>query len=257
MWLLIPAIVLLLFSSLGASYYTYHLERGRYKHQPIILICGVFVLFLVGTIMLFIATGWKWGLAGLGISWLVLVLSSLGYWWKNHLILFISRLTPFQKWFAYHAEEYLDPLAIRHIKEIGDVWDQHIAELEDFWRLTSPDECASLVVDFLEELRHKWPREFSELNPAGLPDAISEDLRNSIILAYKVGYMRGKGWISNERRNDFGIFLGDKLARDIRSVLKGAKSKGIAFACGFTAVTVRGHLKVLQLILGGKSASQG
>jgi hypothetical protein len=162
-----------------------------------------------------------------------------------------------RKWLAYHAKEYVDPLAIRHLKEIDDVWDQHNAELEDFWRLTSPDECASLVVAFLEELRREWPREFSELDPKGLPDAISEGFRSSIKQAYAVGCMMGKGWISKEHLFNFNICLGDKLARDIRSVLKGAKSKGHAFTCGFTVVAVRGHVKVLQLILGGESASQG
>ena len=162
-----------------------------------------------------------------------------------------------RKWLAYHAKEYVGPLAIRHLKEIGDVWDQHNAELEDFWRLTSPDECASLVVAFLEELRREWPREYSQLNPEGLPDAISEGFRSDIKRAYAVGCMVGKGWISEEHLSDFNICLGDKLARDIKSVLKGAKSKGIAFASGFTVVAVRGHLKVLQLILGGESASQG
>lgn len=161
-----------------------------------------------------------------------------------------------RKWLAYHAKEYVDPLAIRHLKEIGDVWDQHNAELEDFWRLTSPDECASLVVAFLEELRREWPREFSELDPEGLPDAISEGFRSSIKRAYAVGCMMGKGWISKEHLSDFNIYLGDKLTRDMRSVLKGAKSKGIAFASGFTVVAVRGQLKVLQFILGGESASQ-
>jgi len=152
-----------------------------------------------------------------------------------------------RKWFAYHVKESLDPLAIRHIKEIDDVWDQHSAELEDFWHLTSPDECANLMVAFLEELRLEWPKEFSELNPEGLPDAISENLKSSIKRAYTVGCMTGKGWISKEHLTDFNIYLGDELAHDVRSVLKVAKSKGVAFASGFTQVAVRGHLKVLQL----------
>ena len=162
-----------------------------------------------------------------------------------------------RKWLAYHVKEYTDPLAIRHLKEVGDVWEQHSAELEDFWRLTSPDECASLMIAFLDELRREWPREFRELNPEGLPHAISEGFRDSIFLAYKVGYMAGKGWVSREQQADFGIYLGDKLARDIRSVFKGAKSKGIAFASGFAIVSARGHVKVLQSIFGGENASQG
>ena len=112
------------------------------------------------------------------------------------------------------------------------------------------------MVAFLDELRREWPREFSELDPEGLPDAISEGFRGSIKRAYTVGCMMGECWVSKEHLSDFNIYLGDELARDIRSVLKGAKSKGIAFASGFTAVAVRGHLKVLQLRLGGESSSQ-
>ncbi len=151
-----------------------------------------------------------------------------------------------RKWLAYHAKEYADPVAIRHLKEVDDVWEQHSAELEASWRLTTPDECASLMVAFLEELRREWPREFLQLHPEGLPDAVSEGLRGSIKQAYLAGFMRGKGWLSKDQETDFGIYLGDKLACDVRSVLKGAKSKGIAFAMGFTAVSVRGYLKALQ-----------
>jgi len=151
-----------------------------------------------------------------------------------------------RKWLAYHVKDYIDPLAIRHLKEVGNVREQHGAELEYFWRLTSPDGCASLVVAFLEELRHEWPREYKELNPEGLPDAVSEGFRGSIKQAYVLGCMMGKGWVSKEHLSDFNIYLGDKLARDVRSVLKGAKSKGIAFASGYTVVSTLGQLKVLQ-----------
>jgi len=162
-----------------------------------------------------------------------------------------------RKRLAYHAKEDVDALDHLYLIEIGNVWVAHNAEVEDFWSLTSPDECASLVVAFLDELRHNWPREFAELNPAGLPDAISEGFKNSIKQAYQVGCMKGKGWISIEQLAKFNIFLGDNLARDIRSVLKGAKSKGDGFAAGFTIVAVHGNVKVLQLTLGGESASQG
>ncbi len=161
-----------------------------------------------------------------------------------------------QKWLAYHVKEYLDPLAIRHFKEVCDVADQHIAELEDFWRLTSPEECANLVVVFLDELRCEWPREYPTLDPERVPDAISEGLRTSIKQAYATGCMMGEGWISEEQLSDFGLYLGDKLARDIRLVLKGAKVRGLAFAMGFAVVAAHGHSKVLQSRLGGKGASQ-
>jgi len=151
-----------------------------------------------------------------------------------------------RKWLAYHAKEYTDPTVISHLKEVAEVWEKHSGELEDSWRLTTLDECASLMVAFLDELRREWPREFLQLHPEGLPDAVSESLRASIKQAYLAGFMRGKGWLSKEQETDFGIYLGDKLAREVRSVLKWAKSKGIAFAMGFTAVSVKGYLKALQ-----------
>ncbi len=79
MWLLILAIVLLLLSSPITAYYTSCLGVPR-PERPVaflmhesLLICGSFLPFLAGIIMLFIAAGWKWGLAGLAIYWLLVV----------------------------------------------------------------------------------------------------------------------------------------------------------------------------------------
>jgi len=80
MWLLILAIVLLLLSSLPTAYYSSCLLVDRPLRPPAFLmyekflICGSVFPFLAGIIMLFIAAGWKWGLAGLGIYWLLVVL---------------------------------------------------------------------------------------------------------------------------------------------------------------------------------------
>ena len=79
MWLLILAIVLLLFSSALSAYYISCLSLVRWERpafflmHEMFLICGSFVPFLAGIIMLFIAAGWKWGLAGLAIYWLLVV----------------------------------------------------------------------------------------------------------------------------------------------------------------------------------------
>lgn len=151
-----------------------------------------------------------------------------------------------KKWLAYHVKDSTDPLAIRHLNEVGDVWKQYSAELEAFWQLTSPDECANLMTTFLEELKREWTREFLQLHPERLPDAVSEGLRDSIKRAYMVGYMMGKGWISEEHLSDFNIYLGDRLARDVRAVLKGTKSKGIAFASGFSCVSAVGQLSSMK-----------
>jgi hypothetical protein len=238
MKLIIPAITLFLFSIFLQAYYSYRLQGKRYKRQPIALICVIVVLFVGGTIMLFFATGWKWGLIGLVISFLMLLGVTLGSIAVH----------------SFQQAEQLDPLFHKRIKEVFSLEEQHNAELEEFWLLTSPDECANLMVTFLEKLRLKWPREYSQLNPERLPDTISKGFKNSITQAYTVGYMRGNGWISQEHLVDFGLYLGDKLARDITLVFKGVKSKSIAFASSYTAVAARGHLKVLLPALTPKPA---
>lgn len=145
----------------------------------------------------------------------------------------------------YGYQPYVDPLLHKRLQELSSVEEQHNAELEDFWNSTSPDECASLVVSFLDELRHNWSREYSQLNPERLPDAISKGFKDGITRAYKVGYMRGKGWISQEHLTDFILYLGDKLAREVIDV-KGTKSNGNAFAAGYTAVSVQGTLSATR-----------
>jgi len=78
-WLLIPSIALLLVSSLFSAYYASCLSVARHERPALFLmhemflICGSIVPFLAGVVMLFIATGWRWGLAGLGIYWLLVV----------------------------------------------------------------------------------------------------------------------------------------------------------------------------------------
>ena len=228
MGLLTSAIVLLLLSVLISALYTYRFEKARRQRQPKIVFGTAVTFFIAGTTMLFFAAGWKAGLAGLGASWLAVL-----------VVNFAIAVT-------CGVKEYVDPLLKKRVNEVGSVEERHNAELENFWNSTSLDECASLMVNFLDELRHNWPREYSQLNPERLPDAISRGFKDGITQAYKVGYMRGKGWISQEHLVDFTLYLGDKLASDLMQVFKNAKSRGNAFASGYVAVAVHGHLQALQ-----------
>jgi hypothetical protein len=185
------------------------------------------MLFIVGTIMLFIATSWKWGLAGLGISWLVLMAVNYG-------------ITA-----AYRAHEYIDPLLIKRVNEVISIEEQHHTELEDFLNSTSMDEFASLAISFLDDLRHNWAREYSQLNPERLPHSLSVSNRKNIERAYKAGYMIGKGWISIEHLTDYMLFLGDNMAREMM-MLQTAKSRGNAFASGYIVVAARGQSKGIE-----------
>lgn len=230
MWLLILAIAPLFFSILLDVYYTWGRQSGWYEHQPIILLCASIVLFAVGSIMLFIIAGWKWGLAGLGISWLVLLVAIPSSMFVRGLV------TPLQ----------ITPLVQKRVEEVIKIMEQHKVELEDFLDSTSPDEFGSFMINFLEQLRLKYPREYSQLNPERLPRSISVSNRKNIEMAYTAGYTMGKGWISKENLFDFTLSLGDKLASDLRLAFKGIKSNGEAFTLGYTAVAARGQLKVLS-----------
>lgn len=229
MWLLIAVITLLL-ATLFSAFYASCFEKARKRNLPTTKLerffsFGIVVFIIAGTAMLFIATGWIWGLVGLGISFLLVYCVNLGVT------------------IAYRTHEYGDPLMLVRVKEVNSVEEQHKTELEDFWNSTSPDEYASLAVDFLKELR-KHPREYSQLNQEILPGVIWEGYRNSVKRAYIMGYMTGKGWITEKHFVDFTIYLGDDLAQNMRLVFKGAKSNGNAFCDGFIVVGTRGHLKV-------------
>ena len=80
MWLLILAIVLLLFSAFFAAYlaeaYTTSFRIATFAKATSM------VLFFAGIIMLFIATNWKLGLAGIAGYWLLLTLS-MAFWHKR------------------------------------------------------------------------------------------------------------------------------------------------------------------------------
>jgi len=76
MWLLILAIVILILSAFQMSYYVVGSRQGAnrpyifYKHAGV-LICSNTVFLIAGFTMLFIAAGWKWGLGGLVIYWVL------------------------------------------------------------------------------------------------------------------------------------------------------------------------------------------
>ena len=80
MWLLILAIVLLFISAFFAAYlaeaYTTSFQVATFAKATSML------LIIAGIVMLFIATNWKIGLAGIGGVWLLFTLSRL-YWHKR------------------------------------------------------------------------------------------------------------------------------------------------------------------------------
>lgn len=217
------AVALLILAIILAAYGSSR-EENRHPHLTpgfAVFLAIVFSLLIAGVILLFISAGWKWGLVGLVTSWLMVIIASIipSVQGRNYVFLF------------------------ERAKEEGIIGEQHKMEIEDFWKSTSPEKCASLMVSFLDELRHNWSREFYELHPDRRSQAISKELNICIEKAYIAGYMSGKAWMSQEHLADFNLYLGDTLARDVRSSLR--KARGTAFASAFAAGAVQGHLAAL------------
>jgi len=80
MWLLILAIAMLFLSAVFASYlaeaYTTSFKVATFAKATSM------GLFIAGTVVLFIATSWKVGLAGIGGYWLLFTLSR-AFWHKR------------------------------------------------------------------------------------------------------------------------------------------------------------------------------
>jgi hypothetical protein len=138
---------------------------------------------------------------------------------------------------AYLAEETFDPALIAKVNEAGQEHDRQISEA---WQITSSEQRDDLSKAFLNELEQEWPTEFLEFTIKKVSDAITDQVITSIKLSYGAGYMLGKGWISREELAGFNLWLSDNLVAHIRSILKGAKSKGVAFASALASVAVEG-----------------
>ncbi|MBA7666965.1 hypothetical protein ES703_75050 [subsurface metagenome] len=138
---------------------------------------------------------------------------------------------------AYRAEETFAPALIAKVNKVGQEHDRQISEV---WQLTSPAQRNDLAKAFYNELEQEWPTEFLEFTIKKVSDAITQQVITSIKLSYGAGYMVGKGWISTEELAGFNLWLSDNLVAHIRSILKGAKSKGVAFASALASVAVEG-----------------
>ncbi len=144
-----------------------------------------------------------------------------------------------EKFIARRVPETFDPNLVRYVL---NVWDEHSEELSDVWHRTDLQQRNNLAIAFRKELEREWQTEFKEMLLEQVFYATAEKLITNIEAAYAAGYMLGKGWISMEHLADFNLYLGDNLASHIRSILKGAKSRGLAFAGAFASVGVAGQL---------------
>ena len=135
---------------------------------------------------------------------------------------------PDEKVRVYQSEEAIDPEMVDRVAEANR---QHYEENNKHWRLSGLPRWIELRDKFLEELRNEWPIEYVEFqtHPKG-PDYTMEVLKENVAKVYVTGYMYGMGWVSSEELTNATLHLGEVIAGKIRHGMKGARSKGIAFA---------------------------
>jgi uncharacterized protein YukE len=148
-----------------------------------------------------------------------------------------------EKVMAYEAKEKSH---YPSINKINNCLHEHSTQLKKVWELIDAEQKKHHITLFFNELEQEWPVEYFETKIEEVYKAVSEQLAQSLMSAYLVGYMIGKGWISKERGGENDLYLGDRLAILIRSVFKGAQSKGLAFAMAFTRITAEGTLSALN-----------
>lgn len=133
------------------------------------------------------------------------------------------------------------------VEEVTSLAQQHSNELQDFWDSTSPEEAAGLMIAFLDELRGKYPAELSVLNPEKLPNELSDSVKDGIRLAYGAGFMRAKGWITEEQIASYTKTLGKKLKQELQKEFTKSNIHRKAFTGGFTTIAFRGQMDTLNV----------
>lgn len=156
-----------------------------------------------------------------------------------------------EKIMAYEAKE---KFYYPYIAKVYKALQEHGNQLKNVWEFINTEQKKNLLTSFFQELEEEWPIESFEINVEEVYKAIR--LAESVMNAYLVGYMIGKGWISEEEGGDNTLYLGDRLTVHIRSVLKGAQSKGVAFSTAFARVAAEGTMAAFTSVEPDKSESQ-
>ena len=130
------------------------------------------------------------------------------------------------------------------LKEVFEHINQHYDEINTQWQLLGFSRGIELLNVFLNELKEKWPIEYSQLMNPYIGEKDMEALLegDSGTLAWVFGYMCERGWISQEKLVNANTVMGELLAKEVRSNRKQAKSKGIAFAAAFGRISDLGAI---------------
>ncbi len=148
-----------------------------------------------------------------------------------------------KKWPPEKARIYEsgEPIKDALVDRVAGVNMEHDGENHEQWRLYGLPRWLELRDKFLYELEREWPVEYVELMINKKDEAkINDILKGHISRAYITGFMYGKGWIAPEEMTQATLHLGEAMAKKVSQGLKGAKSKGIAFADVLAHIAVAG-----------------
>jgi len=162
---------------------------------------------------------------------------------------------PDEKVRVYQSEEVIDGEMVDRVAEANR---QHYDENNKYWRLNGLPRWIEFRDMFLEELKKEWPIEYVEFktHPRG-PDYTMDLLKENVAKAYVTGFMYGKGWITPEELTNATLHLGEVIAGRIRHGMKGARSRGIAFADVLAHIASSGTVDSYTAASGEQSGGEG
>jgi hypothetical protein len=117
----------------------------------------------------------------------------------------------------------------------------HEQELNAVWSQTTSENRDELVYAFRNLLAEEYPTEHSELTQyVRCQEAELVELLEILQEAYLVGYMLGKGWISEFSATAMLASHGAQVTEYIQSALEEAQSQAVAFTEALAAVVGKG-----------------
>jgi len=152
---------------------------------------------------------------------------------------------PPEKIAAYQAKETADP---DRLAAVYTALQQHHDELDLLWQQRSIDEGGRIGEVFFRELEEGWPVEYVALQNLlawkARENLAATDAAATIQQAYLLGYMLGKGWISDDEVADACLYLGNGAAEVARLALgkdsQYFQCRATGFAQALLAVVNRG-----------------
>ncbi len=118
----------------------------------------------------------------------------------------------------------------------------HKQELDTLWSQTTSESKDELVYAFRDLLEREHPTEHSELTQYVRCQEKAQlvEFLETLQEAYLVGYMLGKGWISEFSATAMLISHGEQVREYIQSALEEAKSQVMALTEGLAEVVEKG-----------------